>query len=146
MFKTNKHEFAPKEIMKNHIANIDKQNPTTNCGDTDGRRPFQTFIPGDVRAPGGSGQYIRPQVRRPFSSGLRMLLALLAIAPMSSVHSQEYTFTTLAGPDGGPGAIDGTGAEARFNHPEAWRWTLQATSMWRTSLTTRFGRSLRAAW
>src|SRR5439155_25107461 len=30
---------------------------------------------------------------------------------------QEYTFTTLAGPGGGPGAVDGTGKAARFNAP-----------------------------
>ena len=103
--------------MKSHIANIDKQNPTTHRDGTDGRRPFQTFIPGGVRAPGGSGRYPRPQVRRPFCSGLGMWLALLAIGLMSSVRAQEYTFTTLAGPTGGPGAIDGTRAAARFNHP-----------------------------
>ena len=103
--------------MKSHIANIDKQNPTTNRDGTDGRRPFQTFIPGGVRAPGGSGRYPPPQVRRLFCSGLGMLLAVLAIGPMSSVHAQEYTFTTLAGPGGGPGAVDSTGKAARFNAP-----------------------------
>src|ERR1051326_2198706 len=103
--------------MKSHIANIDKQISTTHRDDRSGRRTFQTFIPCAVRAPGGSGRHTRPHVPRPFCSGLGMWLALLAIGPMSLLHSQEYTFTTLAGPTGGPGAIDGTGAVARLDYP-----------------------------
>ena len=46
------------------------------------------------------------------SAGL--LLAALAMAATSQAAAQEYTFTTLAGPDESPGAIDGTGSAARF--------------------------------
>jgi hypothetical protein len=49
------------------------------------------------------------------SAGL--LLAVLAMAAMIRATAQEYTFTTLAGPDGGPGAIDATGSAARFDWP-----------------------------
>ncbi|MCX6927821.1 MAG: hypothetical protein NT154_32120, partial [Verrucomicrobia bacterium] len=44
-----------------------------------------------------------------------MLVVLMALGSACSMYSQEYTFTTLGGPGGGPGAIDGPGAEARFN-------------------------------
>jgi sugar lactone lactonase YvrE len=43
-----------------------------------------------------------------------LLLAALAVAATSQATAQEYTFTTLAGPDESPGAIDGTGSAARF--------------------------------
>ena len=43
-----------------------------------------------------------------------LLLAVLAAAATSQATAQEYTFTTLAGPDESPGAIDGTGRAARF--------------------------------
>jgi hypothetical protein len=47
------------------------------------------------------------------------LLACLALAAMTRATAQEYTFTTLAGPDdAGPGAVDGTGTNAQFNAPE----------------------------
>ena len=46
------------------------------------------------------------------SAGL--LLAALAMAATSQATAQEYTFTTLAGPDESPGAIDGTANAARF--------------------------------
>src|ERR1019366_911584 len=46
-----------------------------------------------------------------------VLLATLAMAAITQAGAQEYTFTTLAGPDETPGAIDGTGSAARFNSP-----------------------------
>jgi DNA-binding beta-propeller fold protein YncE len=49
--------------------------------------------------------------------GLRLLLASLAPAAMTRATAQEYTFTTLAGPDESPGAIDATASAGRFNHP-----------------------------
>ena len=49
---------------------------------------------------------------------LAPLLAALALAAASQSAAQQYTFTTLAGPpDGGPGALDGTGSAARFSRP-----------------------------
>jgi hypothetical protein len=47
-----------------------------------------------------------------------LLLACLAFGPMSLAQAQEYTFTTLAGPDESSGAIDATGSAARFNWPQ----------------------------
>ena len=44
-------------------------------------------------------------------------MVLVAFGSARAAYGQEYTFTTLAGPGGGPGAIDGPGAEARFNRP-----------------------------
>jgi uncharacterized delta-60 repeat protein len=38
---------------------------------------------------------------------------------MTRATAQEYTFTTLAGPDESPGAVDGTGSAARLNYPYA---------------------------
>jgi hypothetical protein len=49
------------------------------------------------------------------------LLACLALAAMTRATAQEYTFTTLAGPDEDPGAIDATGSAARFWCPEGVR-------------------------
>ncbi len=49
------------------------------------------------------------------SAGL--LLAALAMAATSNAAAQEYTFTTLAGPDESPGAVDGTASAARFYQP-----------------------------
>jgi hypothetical protein len=49
------------------------------------------------------------------SAGL--LLAALATAATTRATAQEYTFTTLAGPDESPGAIDATGRAARFDWP-----------------------------
>ncbi|MGA2867171.1 MAG: hypothetical protein ABSF95_22060 [Verrucomicrobiota bacterium] len=49
------------------------------------------------------------------SAGL--LLAALAMAAATRASAQEYTFTTLAGPDESPGAIDGPGGAARFYSP-----------------------------
>ena len=48
-----------------------------------------------------------------------LLLAALAMAAMTQAEAQEYTFTTLAGPDESPGAIDGPGpgSAARFYRP-----------------------------
>src|SRR5579859_6738814 len=37
--------------------------------------------------------------------------------PAFALRAQEYTFTTLAGPDENPGAIDGAGSAARFAWP-----------------------------
>jgi hypothetical protein len=37
--------------------------------------------------------------------------------PATAVSAQEYAFTTLAGPDESPGAIDGPGSAARFYQP-----------------------------
>jgi hypothetical protein len=37
-----------------------------------------------------------------------------ALLPASGLRAQEYTFTTLAGPDEDAAAIDGTGSSARF--------------------------------
>lgn len=37
--------------------------------------------------------------------------------PAFALKAQEYTFTTLAGPDENRGAIDGTGSVARFAWP-----------------------------
>ncbi len=34
-----------------------------------------------------------------------------------TVHAQPLTFTTLAGPAGGPASADGAGSDARFNNP-----------------------------
>ncbi len=48
--------------------------------------------------------------------------------------------TTLAGSPGQSGSSDGTGSNARFDHPMAWRWTAPATCMWPTTPITRFGR------
>jgi sugar lactone lactonase YvrE len=39
----------------------------------------------------------------------------VALLAASGLHGQEYTFTTLAGLDESPGAIDGIGDAARFN-------------------------------
>ena len=46
-----------------------------------------------------------------------LLAAALAVAAMTEANAQEYTFTTLAGPDETPGAIDGPGSAARFCNP-----------------------------
>ena len=43
-----------------------------------------------------------------------LLLAVLAMVATSQATAQGYTFTTLAGPDESPGAIDGMGSAARF--------------------------------
>ena len=52
-------------------------------------------------------------------AGPRLLLASLALAAMTRATAQEYTFTTLAGPDpGSSGDTDGTGSAARFYYPE----------------------------
>jgi hypothetical protein len=51
------------------------------------------------------------------TSWVGMLLILGALGSLSSVHLQEYTFTTLAGSGGGPGEVDGTGRTARFSSP-----------------------------
>ena len=45
------------------------------------------------------------------------LLATLALAAATQATAQEYTFTTLAGPDETAGAVDGVGSAARFNWP-----------------------------
>src|SRR5204863_886677 len=58
-----------------------------------------------------------PQVRRAIHPVRGMLLAILALGPTVLGYTQEYTFTTLAGPGGGPGAVDSTGKAARFNAP-----------------------------
>src|SRR5262247_2884865 len=58
--------------------------------------------------------------RAVFRFKARLLLSALLLASLGCpnlVRSQEYMFTTLAG-SGGPGAIDGPGANARFNYPE----------------------------
>jgi len=47
-----------------------------------------------------------------------LLLAAFALAAVAQATAQEYTFTTLAGPDESPGAVDGPGSAARFNRPE----------------------------
>src|SRR5216117_383820 len=104
--------------MKSNITNFVRHDSNTNRDDRGVRRSFQTFIPGAVRVPRRSSRPTWPLVRGAIQSALLMLLAIVALGPMSSAHAQEYTFTTLAGPTGGPGAIDSTGAGARFNHPE----------------------------
>ena len=48
-------------------------------------------------------------VRTNLSAGL-----LLAMMVTNQATAQEYTFTTLAGPDESPGAIDGPASAARF--------------------------------
>jgi DNA-binding beta-propeller fold protein YncE len=47
----------------------------------------------------------------------RVLVNALALAAMTQAAAREYTFTTLAGPDESPGAIDGPGTAARFWYP-----------------------------
>ena len=59
---------------------------------------------------GGLGQRHQPCLY-----GALGILCLLAYT--SPARSQQYTFTTLAGPSGGPGAIDGPLAAARFDVP-----------------------------
>jgi sugar lactone lactonase YvrE len=51
-------------------------------------------------------------VRTNLSAGL--LLAALGMTATSQAIAQEYTFTTMAGPDESPGATDGTASTARF--------------------------------
>ncbi len=48
-----------------------------------------------------------------------LLLASLALAATTPSAAQEYTFTTLAGPDESPGALDGQGHAARFSGPSS---------------------------
>src|SRR5437870_4059260 len=45
---------------------------------------------------------------------LRLTLSV-SLLTASALQGQEYTFTTLAGPDESPGALDGIGNAARFN-------------------------------
>jgi len=71
-----------------------------------------------ISAAGTSRRFPWPPVRGAIRLGLRLLLASLALGPMSLAQAQEYTFTTLAGPpEVGPGAIDGPGSAARFYLP-----------------------------
>src|SRR5436853_3328785 len=98
---TYEHWFAPQEFMKNYVANIVKQNPATHRDGTSARRPFQSFIPGEGRAPGDSSRSTQPLVRRAICSVRGMPLAILAIGLIAglgliaagSVSAQ--TFTTL---------------------------------------------------
>jgi len=97
---TYQHWFAPQEIMKSCIADIERHNPT-NRDDTSARRPFQTFIPGVARASGDSSRPTRPLVRRAICSVRGMPLAILAIGLiagvglMSAVQVEAQTFTFL---------------------------------------------------
>jgi len=50
---------------------------------------------------------------------LRVLSGCCLLAATTfTVHAQQLTFTTFAGPAGGPGSADGTGSAARFNLPK----------------------------
>src|ERR1035441_5335798 len=83
-----------------------------------GPRPVHS----DPSTPGARPSTLNPQPStvRPFMKSVRaslsagLLLAALAMAATSLATAQEYTFTTLAGPDESPGAIDGTASAARF--------------------------------
>jgi hypothetical protein len=49
---------------------------------------------------------------------LALALATLSLLPRPCAGTEEYTFTTLAGPsEAGPGAVDGSGSAARFQIP-----------------------------
>ncbi|HYI12015.1 MAG TPA: hypothetical protein VEK57_23375 [Thermoanaerobaculia bacterium] len=52
---------------------------------------------------------------KPSASALLAVFAVLSYPP--TIHGQELTVTSLAGPQGGAGFDDGTGSEARFNGP-----------------------------
>ena len=80
--------------------------------------PTKTSARQAISAAGTSRRFPWPPVRRAIRLGLRLLVASLALAAMTRAIAQEYTFTTLAGPDEIPGAIDGTGSAARFNGPD----------------------------
>ncbi len=47
---------------------------------------------------------------------IAVLIGVL-LGPASPLSAQVYTFTRLAGPNGGPAAADGTGPAARFDQP-----------------------------
>ena len=49
--------------------------------------------------------------------------------------------TTLAGSPGVTGSMDGPGTRRCSIIPLRWRWTARASSMWRITSTTRYGRS-----
>src|SRR5438874_9971520 len=46
-----------------------------------------------------------------------ILISAAVAFPGFGLEAQEYTFTTLAGPDESPGAIDGPVSVARFGFP-----------------------------
>src|SRR2546427_800583 len=48
---------------------------------------------------------------------LCILTLRFALAEADSAAALQYSFTTLAGPLGGPGYSDGTGSTARLNNP-----------------------------
>jgi hypothetical protein len=71
-----------------------------------------------ISAAGTSRCFPWPLAPGAIRSGLRLLLACLALAATTRATAQEYIFTTLAGPDdNGPDAVDGRGSAARFNDP-----------------------------
>jgi NHL repeat len=47
----------------------------------------------------------------------RVLSGCFLVATAFTIHAQPLTFTTFAGPAGGPGSADGTGSAAHFNRP-----------------------------
>ncbi len=51
-----------------------------------------------------------------FTFRVLSLCCVLALSAFT-VHAQPLTFTTFAGPSGGPGSVDGTGSAARFTNP-----------------------------
>jgi hypothetical protein len=85
--------------MNCHFTSVIRRNPTSQCKGGSGGDAPETRIAG----------------RAWRNAGLGMLVMLGALGSVGSACSQEWTFTTLAGPGGGPGAIDGPVAVARFN-------------------------------
>src|SRR5580765_3863301 len=67
--------------------------------------------PGRLRSP-----LLSPATFRIGAVFLALTCAAALLLP-SWLKAQEYTFTTLAGPDESPGAIDGPASAARFNYP-----------------------------
>jgi hypothetical protein len=84
-------------------------------------------------------------VRRAANSTIQLVLLLAFLGVLSSPLAEEYTFVTLAGSGGSPGAVDGTGRERGFPPQPGWQSTVSGMCTSPKSSTTRFERSRQTA-